>query len=204
MERPLRAVSSPLTVAVLTLLAERPRHPYDMKVTLRERHIAATVKMRGGSLYDTIARLERAGLLTATETSRAGARPERTVYAITEAGRKTLRELISEFIGEPINEYPRFVAGLAHLAVLTPAEAAALLRRRADHLAAEAERVTQEIAVAVEVLPRVVLLEIEYAQRMRECEIDWLRHTATDIENGHIAWPEPETPSSPVQKENNP
>ncbi|WP_280276188.1 PadR family transcriptional regulator [Nocardia wallacei] len=201
MERPLRAVSSPLTVAVLTLLAEKARHPYDMKVTLRERHIAETVKMRGGSLYDTIARLERAGLLTPTETSRAGSRPERTVYAITEAGRKTLRELISEFVGEPINEFPRFVAGLAHLAVLTPAEAAALLRRRADQLAAESERAARELATAAPDLPRVVLLETEYLQRMRDCEIDWLRQTAADIEHGHVAWPEPEIPSGPAQEE---
>lgn len=200
----MRAVSSPLTVAVLTLLAEKPRHPYDMKVTLRERHIAETVKMRGGSLYDTIARLERAGLLTPTETSRAGARPERTVYAITESGRKTLHELISEFIGEPINEFPRFVAGLAHLAVLTPVEAATLLRRRADHLVAESERDARQIATAAQGLPRVVLLETEYLQHVRDCEVDWLRHTAADIETGRIAWPEAESPSSPVQKEKNP
>ncbi|MBF6172863.1 PadR family transcriptional regulator [Nocardia blacklockiae] len=201
MERPLRAVGSPLTLAVLTLLAEKPRHPYEMKVTLRERHIAETVKMRGGSLYDTIARLERAGLLTPTETSRAGARPERTVYAITAAGRNTVRELLFEFIGEPVNEFPRFVAGLAHLAVLGPSDAAALLRRRADLLAAQSERAAKELDDVAADLPRVVLLETEYLERMRSTEIDWLRQIATDIENGRVGWPEPESFSGTVQEE---
>ncbi|GAB2730570.1 PadR family transcriptional regulator [Nocardia thraciensis] len=195
MERPLRAVGSPLTLAVLALLAEQPRHPYEMKVTMRERRIADTVKMRGGSLYDSIGRLERAGLLTPTETSRAGARPERTTYAITDAGRDTLRDLMNEFIGEPVNEFPRFVAGLAHLAGLRPADAAALLRKRAEHLAAESERAAMELEAVEGGLPRVVLLETEYLQRMRACEIDWLTQTAADIEHGDVPWPEPESAS---------
>ncbi|WP_280382341.1 PadR family transcriptional regulator [Nocardia wallacei] len=201
MERPLRAVGSPLTLAVLALLAEKPRHPYEMKVTMRERRIADSVKMRGGSLYDTIGRLARAGLLTATETSRAGARPERTIYAITDAGRDMLRELMNEFIGEPVNEFPRFVAGLAHLAGLDPTDAATLLRRRADRLAAESERAARGLEAVEDGLPRVVLLETEYLQRLRACEIDWLRQTATDIEHGHVPWPDPESASGAREEE---
>ncbi|WP_459546243.1 PadR family transcriptional regulator [Nocardia sp. X0981] len=191
MTRELRALETPLTLAVLTLLAERPRHPYDMKVAIRDRHVDSVVKMRGGSLYDAIGRLERAELVSRVGTKRAGARPERTVYRITDSGRRTLDLLLERFLAEPVNEYPRFVAALAHLPALTPAVAARLLRRRADRLRADADEADRASAATAPHLPRAVLLEAEYLRHLRGAEIDWLDHAADDIERG-MAWPESE------------
>lgn len=189
MSRELRAVETPLTLAVLTLLAERPRHPYDMKVAIRERRVDEVVKMRGGSLYDAIGRLERADLVRRSGTAREGARPERTVYQITDAGRDTLETLLERFLAEPVDEYPRFVAALAHLPALAPADAAQLLRRRVDRLrvrAGEAARTREEKTSG---LPRAVLLEAEYLEHLRTAEIDWLERTAAEIERG-MPWPD--------------
>lgn len=181
-----RALDTPLTVAVLSLLAERSRHPYDMTATLRERRVDDVVRMRGGSLYDAIARLEKAGLVAPTETGQQGARPERTVYSITPDGERKLRELVEEFLKEPGNEFPRFPAALAHILVLPPPTAAQSLRARAAILAAQTE---SELAAGRSPLPRAVTLESEYAQCMRECEIRWLYGVAHDIESGTLPWP---------------
>ncbi|WP_063057749.1 PadR family transcriptional regulator [Nocardia sienata] len=188
MTRELRAVETPLTLAVLTLLAERPRHPYEMKTTLRERQVAEVVKLRGGSLYDAIGRLEKAGVVCRTGTARAGARPERTVYRITESGRELLDALLERFLAEPVNEYPRFVAALAHLPALAPPVAARLLRRRAARLreqAADTSRTAEQSAD----LPRAVLLESDYLGHLREAEINWLERTASEIDRG-MPWPD--------------
>jgi DNA-binding PadR family transcriptional regulator len=44
------------------------------------------IKLRYGSLYTVIDLLLARGLIRAKETSRAGRRPERTVYTLTEPG----------------------------------------------------------------------------------------------------------------------
>ncbi|WP_253798815.1 PadR family transcriptional regulator [Nocardia amikacinitolerans] len=199
MARELRALQTPLTMVVLTMLAERPRHPYEMKVAIRERHVEDVVKMRGGSLYDAIGRLERAGLVRQAGTAREGSRPERTVYEITEPGRQMLDELLERFLTEPVNEYPRFVAALAHLPALTPHTAARLLRRRAERLRedyADTARMLDEHSTG---LPRAVLLEAEYVQHLRAAEIAWLDGVARDIDDG-MPWPDDEFTESDEEK----
>jgi len=78
--------TNPLALAVLALLFERPMHPYEMGATLKELHKEESIKLRYGSLYTVIDALIARRLIEAGETSRAGNRPERTVYTLTEAG----------------------------------------------------------------------------------------------------------------------
>src|SRR5438876_9967919 len=79
---------TPLALAVMNLLMERPMHPYEMKSTMKERGHDQVIRLKGGSIYDTVERLEAGGFIKSQETSREGRRPERTVYSITEAGRE--------------------------------------------------------------------------------------------------------------------
>jgi DNA-binding PadR family transcriptional regulator len=189
-----RALRTPLTMAILAMLRERPRHPYEMQATLREREVGMVVKLRGGSLYDAIRRMEGAELIEAVQTGRSGARPEHTVYRPTAAGLELLDSLLREYVGTVVPEFPVFPAGLAHILHFTPAEAADLLRQRRDTLRAEYDDIAARLAGIGE-LPRVVVLEVAYAQRMRESEIAWLTEVVNDTESGELAWLEP--PSHP-------
>jgi len=79
-------LANPLALAVLALLFERPMHPYEMAVTLKDRHKEESIKLRYGSLYTVIDLLLARGFIAAKATSREGKRPERTVYALTPSG----------------------------------------------------------------------------------------------------------------------
>src|SRR5229473_5980721 len=83
---------SPLWLVLLALVCEEPMHPYRMQTLIKQRgkDEIANVAQRN-SVYQTIAALRRAGLITIRETSRTERRPERTVYEVTEEGRRTLR-----------------------------------------------------------------------------------------------------------------
>ena len=73
-----RAASlTPLGVAALSLLVEEPMHPYEMYQLLVARHEDRLVKVRPGTLYHAVGRLEEQGLVEATGTEREGNRPER-------------------------------------------------------------------------------------------------------------------------------
>ena len=77
---------TPLGVVVLALLGEGDMHPYEMIRLMRVRHDDRLVTITNGTVYHTVSRLERAGLLAEVGVDRDGNRPERTTYAVTDAG----------------------------------------------------------------------------------------------------------------------
>src|SRR5262245_16656991 len=105
-----QGLKTPLALAILNLLYERPMHPYEMQQHMRERGHDFVIKLKGGSLYSTIERLIEGGLIHPVETSREGRRPERTVYALTEVGQDELTVWLRELLARPIHEYPWFGA----------------------------------------------------------------------------------------------
>lgn len=143
---PPRALRTPLTLAVLSLLRESPRHPYETQALVRERHVDEVVKLRGGSLYDAIRRLTAAGLIAAVETERAGARPERTVYAITDSGATLVDDLVRGYLRTPAREHPVFVTGLAYILNVDAATAAGLLRERLRAIQATYDEIAGQLA----------------------------------------------------------
>uniref|UniRef100_UPI002457CCC0 PadR family transcriptional regulator n=1 Tax=Nocardia brasiliensis TaxID=37326 RepID=UPI002457CCC0 len=108
-----RPAVTPLGIAVLALLEERPMHPYEMYQLLIARREDVLVKVRPGSLYHTVARLAEQHMVQSEGVDREGNRPERTTYRITEGGRTALRARIAEIVRYPAPEYPMFPVALA-------------------------------------------------------------------------------------------
>src|ERR1700728_4592202 len=95
-----RKVGNLLALAVLSSLTQHTMHPYELGRTRREHGDDRSIKFNHGSLYMVVGQLAKAGFITEQETSRAGQRPERTVYALTDAGRDELRDWLGG-VGEP-------------------------------------------------------------------------------------------------------
>src|SRR5262249_53574940 len=119
------------------------------------------------------------GLSEAMGAGREGRRPERTVYQITEAGRKELGDWMAELVAVPVKEYPQFEAALAELAVLPPARVLDLLRAQAGAL----EQAIAEVPAGLTWLPRLFMLEAEYHLAMREAELAWVRGLVAEFED---------------------
>jgi DNA-binding PadR family transcriptional regulator len=181
---------SPLALAIMSLLYERPMHPYEMQTNMRERGHHNVIKVKGGSLYDTVERLERLGFIATLETSREGRRPERTVYTITESGRDELNFWLREMISEPAREYPEFAAALAFILVLDPDEAMQALHQRIflleSRIAADEAMVKSSLKAN---LPRMVLIEGEYGIALQKAELSWTRKLIGELEKGSLRWP---------------
>jgi DNA-binding PadR family transcriptional regulator len=80
---------------VLAILRGRPAHGYDVKRD-HDAWFPDARPLAYGQVYATLARLERDGLAEVVETRTDGG-PERTVYAVTDAGRARVRD----WLGEP-------------------------------------------------------------------------------------------------------
>lgn len=182
-----RSRSNPLALAVLGCLYERPMHPYEISQTLRARATDASVRLNFGSLYGVVASLEKRGLIRPIETLRAGKRPPRTVYDITEAGRTEMNEWLSELVAVPVKEYLQFEAGLALLGGLPPDDAVGLLRQRCEALEIGLEQ-AQAVheAMAKRGIPRLFAIESEYQSALAEAELAFTRALVADIEAGTL------------------
>ena len=123
-----------LGISVLALLRQRPMHGYEMFQTLTARHADRVLKVRPGSLYHVVNRLAEDKLIRATGTARNGNRPERTTYELTDAGVDALTARLRDLVAGPVNEFEKFVVGLAEIQHLDTASAREALGRRISAL----------------------------------------------------------------------
>jgi DNA-binding PadR family transcriptional regulator len=198
--KPLRTLT-PLALAVLELLLEHAMHPYEMQQIIRERYIDYVIKVRAGSLYHTVERLHRLKLIEPVESGRAGRRPERTVYAITEAGRDEFLSNLREIVTHLEEEYPVFGAAVEMLHLLPVDEAADLLERRTVALEGAIAAGEQVLASLLKQgLDRSALIEVEYAQTMLRAELSWVRDLVDEIRSGALSWRTPTKPRPSVEE----
>jgi len=175
-----------LALAVLAVVLERPLHPYEMASVLRSRGKDQDMPIKWGSLYTVVGNLEKHGLIEVVGNERSGARPERTVYRITDAGREELTDWVRELIGTPEREQPRFEAGLSVLGVLSPAEAIALLRTRRVALQSQVDGQRAALAGTAGDVPRIFLIEDEYDLAIRTAELTWLDGLLAELADGTL------------------
>ena len=178
-----------MALAVLSYLSQRPMHPYELGRTLRDHGDARSIKFNQGSLYMVFQQLERAGYVAAQETTRAGHRPERTVYGITDAGRQEMRDWLRELIAEPRHEYPHFVAALSLIGALPPDEVVELLSERADRIAEQRHETRSLIDDALEsrVHP-LFLVEEDYRLALLDAEAAFIDRFIERITNRTTGW----------------
>jgi len=136
-----RKVANPLALAVLAELMVEPMHHYEIGRRLKGHGTDSAIKYTPGSLYMVVKQLTKARFISSQETVRDTARPERTVYALTEQGRRELVDWLSDLVAQPVNEYPHFGVALSLMSVLPPDEAVRLLSQRLESLTTEGERI---------------------------------------------------------------
>lgn len=91
-----------LAHVMMGILAGAPAHGYDLKRAYDERFLAAK-PLAYGQVYATLSRLVRDRFVEAVETTQGGG-PERTTYALTDAGLVALRTWLEE--NEQPGSYP--------------------------------------------------------------------------------------------------
>jgi DNA-binding PadR family transcriptional regulator len=175
---------------VLELLGERPMHPYEMKQTMQERGMYRAIPLKQASIYDTVERLTRAGFIESVETNREGRRPERTIYRLTLSGSDELDIWLRQLLEQPTREYPHFGAALMFLGALRyKQDAIIVFEHRITALESEIASVDGILREVPADLPRLFIIEDDYAQAMRRAELEWLRRIITELKDGSLDWP---------------
>jgi DNA-binding PadR family transcriptional regulator len=182
---------SALGLMVLWNLLQEPLHVYaiqkQFEATGKDRVV--NIKSRA-SLYQTLERLQRHGLVEVVETVRVEGYPDRVVYRATEAGREVARAWLREMLRSTGNDYPEFLAALSILFGLPPDEARAELKLRVQRLSAELAEAEAALRSVPPELPRLFLLEEEYRIAVLGAEVSFLTGVIEDLTAGRLTWSE--------------
>ena len=180
---------STLGLAVLSLLAVGPLHPYGMQRLIKEwgKDEVVNVAQRA-NLYKTIKRLNEAGLIAVRQTERDQQYPERTVYELTATGREIVTTWLVDMLATPRNEFPEFPAALSFAMMLSPEEALGALDERVGVLQDRLAAVDRQLKTYATTLPKIALLDDEYQRAMTAAELRWLKGVVDDLRSGALTW----------------
>lgn len=186
---------TPLGLMVLALLGEGDMHPYEMIRLMRMRRDDRLVAITNGTVYHTVARLERAGLVAEVGVDRDGNRPERTTYAVTDAGAAAVVEWVRRELPR-VDRPAEFRVALAEAHNLPRDEAVALLRTRRDALTDAHRAVVEGHARArAKDVPEQYLLEVDRDEAMLTAELGWTDALFARIDRPDFPWGAAEQPS---------
>jgi DNA-binding PadR family transcriptional regulator len=166
-----------------------PLHPYGLQQLIKSWGKDQVVNVGNrANLYKTIGRLTDAGLIAVRTTEREQLYPERTVYQLTDAGRQESVRWLEVMLATARNEFPEFPAALSFAMLLAPRTVESALRRRADQVRANLEKLDQTLRDLAGLLPRITLIETEYQKTITAAELVWLETTADELASGTLDW----------------
>jgi DNA-binding PadR family transcriptional regulator len=158
---------------VLGLVAEMPRHGYELEQVIEQRGMREWTQIGFSSIYFVLGRLEKRELVTADEP--AGAKAKK-VFRVTAAGRTTLAEQSLAALRTVRPSYGPVLLGMAHWPVLERLAALGALEERSGAVEAEIERLG-DIQVAQQPLPDFVEALFDYALGQLRAEAAWVSQT---------------------------
>ena len=111
------------------------------------------------------------------------------MYELTDIGRRELSDWLRELVGQPRHEFPAFVAALAFVSALPPAEVSELLTGRLDLRAGEREEILGLLADSqAQGVPGLFLLEEEYRLVQLDAEYGFVRRLIVRMADPATDW----------------
>ena len=179
---------TPLGVMLLALLHEGDMHPYEMIRLLRLRHDDRLVPVTNGTVYHTVGRLQKLGLLAEQGVDREGNRPERTTYRVTEAGRNMVPEWVRAELPR-IDRPEQFRVALSEAHNLPPDEVVDLLQQRLAAITAQLSVLQHGLTKAeARGVPDCYLIETRREAALLAADHQWLTDIIAAIEQRSLDW----------------
>ena len=169
-------------LAILSLIAEIPRHGYEIEQTIEARGMREWTEIGFSSIYYLLKKLEKEGLVESELVPTHGRGKARRIFQVTENGREKLFASTLEALSQPQPCHPAILLGLANLPIVSAEQAKnalesykAVVEERLGHLAAQVE--------AQSPLPDHVEYLFDHSLTMLEAEKNWVEKTIQKIES---------------------
>ena len=127
-------------LVLLSLLAERPMHGYQVNLELERRQVRDWAGVSRPQVYYSLEKLAEMGLIRSAESDEPLTGPERSVFLTTARGRNSLADALEREHWATERERPPFLTWLALSWQARPGVFQQQLRRRQDFLEKELAR----------------------------------------------------------------
>lgn len=178
--------------AVLGLLAQRPRHGYELRAAFEA--VAGGEEnwdVKPAQIYTTLTRMEKSGLVAEQSVEQDGG-PEKRIYAITSAGYKTLQEWFTEGT-TPEHQRDEFFLKLMSGLVSGAADPFQLIHIQRAHLYRELHAITAQRTRVDSGKELAKILLLDKAAMHLEADLRWLDMTEARLDEiKRQPLPEPE------------
>lgn len=163
----------------LGLIAEMPRHAYELELVIEKRNMRKWSQIGFSSIYFILNKLEKVKIISAKKPN--GAKAKKT-YKITKLGRQTL---IIQTINALKNHRPTYSSlflGMLHWPVLERGQAIKALEARNRTITSELARMGN-IQVDQQPLPDFVDLLFDFSHGQLKAEAEWIETTIAYMTN---------------------
>ncbi len=179
--------------AVLGLLAQRPRHGYELRAAF-EAVVGGEENwdVKPAQIYTTLARMAKTGLVAEQAVEQDGG-PEKRVYALTDAGHQVLQEWFAEGT-TPEHQRDQFFIKLMLGLVSGAADPYQLIQIQRTHLYQELHGITTQRTHTDPTRELAKILLLDKVAMHLEADLRWLDITEKRLDEiRHQPLPEPET-----------
>jgi DNA-binding PadR family transcriptional regulator len=173
-------------LVLLSLLAERPMHGYQANLELERREIRDWAGISRPQVYYSLEKLERAGLIRASETDEPAAGPERSTFETTAKGGAALANALELEEWTMRRERPPFLTWVALSWLARPGTIEKQVQRREEFLKRELAREEETLKSVLEEVGHryheavwMIGLMIEQFRT----ELRWLKKLAQELPN---------------------
>jgi len=172
-------------LSVLSLIAEAPRHGYEIEQVIEARGMRDWTEIGFSSIYYLLKKLEKDGMIESELRQQEGKGPARRVYSITQQGRQAQIEGTIAALSRPQSGSVPFLLGLSNFPVLSGEQVLEALNLYATHIE---ENLNQMLRRAEEQqpLPVFVAAMFDYSQVLAEAELNWIRNFIQEVELGNV------------------
>ncbi len=133
-------------LVVLSLIAEQPRHGYQIEQQINDRNMRAWTELSTSSIYYLLNKLEEKGWIQPAESKAPPTQgPPRKVYRITQKGVQTWKQATLQALSHPRITYTNFLMGLHNLGKIPPAEARRAVEDYREWLKEDLQRQRREL-----------------------------------------------------------
>ena len=163
---------------VLGLIAEMPRHGYELEAVIDQRSMREWTKIGFSSIYYTLGKLEKKGLIQSEKQTGPKSRKQ---FDLTEIGREVLVQETLSALENVEPTYPSLLLGMIHLSTLSRQQVLDAFKARKDRLSGEIERI-KNIHFDQQPQPDYVDAVFEYSLGQLQAELDWIDRTSAYLE----------------------
>lgn len=164
---------------VLGLVAEMPRHGYDLEQVIEQRGMREWTQIGFSSIYFVLGKLENKKLVKATTPANFKAKKS---YTITRTGKKTLADQTVTAIKSLRPTYSPLLMGMLHWPVLTKTQALEALTTRKQAMTDELNRL-ENIHFNQQPLPDFVDAMFDFSIGQLKSEAAWIENTLSYMQN---------------------